>query len=116
MGIASQRKVRSRMMMALSGVVYVFLAKEKSIGRKYRVPELGLRCFIARGSISNAITVVGLTTEIYDGSKGFSFDLYCLNQETWPTSDQENMEKMKREFEIFTDPVFSNSHEDEYPL
>ena len=53
MGIASQRKVRSRMMMTLSGVVYVFLAKEKSIGRKYRIPELGLRCFIARGSISN---------------------------------------------------------------
>lgn len=116
MELASQKKVRSRMMMALSGVVYVFLANEQGINRKHRESEIALRCFVARGSIPNAVTIVGLATEIYDGRKGFSFDLYYLNKETWTDSDQEQMEKIKQELALYTDPVFSHYSEDEYPL
>jgi hypothetical protein len=84
--------------------------------RKYRVAELGNRCFVARGLNKNATTVVGIATEQYEKGRGFSLDLIYLYQPVWTSVHQTNMEKMQRDLGYFVSPQTIKSSEDEYPL
>lgn len=102
-------------MVSPSGVVYVFLALPHGEDRKYRVAELGARCFIARGMHPNHKVVIGIATEQYEKGRGFSLDLVYLHIEDWTEQDQIKLESMQKEWGFFAKSVESRSHEDEYP-
>lgn len=113
--LARQKKVRSRMALAMSGVTYVFLALPHGEDRKYRVAELGGRCLVARGLHQDRKTVIGLATERYEKGKGFSFDIVYLHKDKWTEEDQKQMTYAQKEFGFFANPRLQKIHEDEYP-
>ena len=112
---AGQKKVRARMVISPSGIVYVFLARPHGEVRESRVTELGARCFVARGSYPDHPKVIGIATEQYEKDRGFSLDAYYLFKENWTAEDQKHAEYCKREFGFFSAPRIANVHEDEYP-
>ena len=109
------RKIRSRVLQSPSGVVYVFLATPKTYDRSVRKKELLGRMFIARGMHKNAKVVVGIATELYEPNGGFSLDTAAFFKEEWSAEDQAKMEHVQRETGAFVSPVWTASHEDEYP-
>jgi hypothetical protein len=92
--LSRQNKVRSRMLVSPSGIVYVCLAIPHGQERHFRVAELRNQCFVARGLNREHTTVVGLATEQYEPGKGFSFDVVYLYKPQWTAADQEHMEGM----------------------
>ena len=113
--LSGEGRVRSRMLTSPSGVLYVFLAVPHGEDRKYRVAELGARCFVARGLHLDCKTVVGIATECYEPGKGFSLDLVYLYKETWTHEDQVRVKSVQEEFGYFVNPRRTAAHEDEYP-
>lgn len=113
--LAKQKKVRSRKVLGMSQVTYVFLSMRHGEDRKYRVAELGGRCFVARGLHQDRYTVIGLATEQFEEGMGFSFDLMYLYKPSWSDEDQYQMEIAKKEFGYFVSPLVQSIHEDEYP-
>lgn len=113
--LSRQNRVRSRMLVSPSGIVYVCLAVPHGQDRRFRVAELGNRCFVARGLNRDHTTVVGLATEQYEPGKGFSFDVIYLHKPQWTAADQKHMEGMQAELGYFVQPAQTSSHEDEYP-
>lgn len=113
--LARQKKVRSRMVLGMSDVTYVFLVMPHGEERKYRVAELGGRCFVARGIHRERHTVIGLATERYEQGKGFSFDMMYQYKPIWTEEDQRQMEFAQKEFGYFVSPQNLSIHEDEYP-
>jgi len=113
--LARQKKVRSRMVLGMSDVTYVFLVISHGEERKYRVAELGGRCFVARGIHRDRHTVIGLATERYEQGKGFSFDIMYQYKPTWTDEDQLRMEYAQKEFGYFATPQMKSVHEDEFP-
>lgn len=109
------KKARSRMVNSPSGVGYVFLATPHGHDRELRRRELLGRMFIARGSIPNVTTVLGMATEEYDPQRGFSLDTALYIKPEWTQDDQAAMEKMKRETGAFENPVWSGGRVYEYP-
>jgi hypothetical protein len=88
MDLAAEDKVRSRKMQSPSGVVYVFLACPHGEDRQYRMAELGLRCFVARGVTPRCTTVIGVATEQYVPGTGFSLNLHYLQLDSWTAEQQ----------------------------
>lgn len=113
--LARQKKVRSRMVLGRSDVTYVFLVMPHGEERKYRVAELGGRCFVARGIHQDRSTVIGLATERYEQGKGFSFDIMYQYKPIWTEYDQRQMEFAQKEFGYFVTPQMKSVHEDEFP-
>ncbi|GAI30930.1 unnamed protein product, partial [marine sediment metagenome] len=113
--LASKNVVRSRVVSSPSGILYVFLACPHGEDRKYRISELGLRCFVIRGLNPKYKTVIGIATEQYKTRKGFSLDAIYLHKETWTSEDQTRLEDIQKKFGYFTNPIQSKAHEDEYP-
>lgn len=114
--LVRQKKVRSRMVLGMSDVTYVFLVMPHGEERKYRVAELGGRCFVARGIHQERHTVIGLATERYEQGKGFSFDIMYQYKPIWTEEDQRQMEFAQKEFGYFVSPQNLSIHEDEYPI
>jgi len=112
----SSQQVRARLAGSPSGVRYVFLATPRSIARKYRVAELGNRCFVARGLSQDATTIVGIGTERYEKGEGFSLDLVHLYIPMWTSEYQSRMDAMQRELGYFVSPRLTKTSEDEYPV
>ncbi len=113
--LSRQNKVRSRMLVSPLGVVYVFLAIPHGQERRFRIAELGNRCFVARGLNQDHTTVVGLATEQYEPGKGFSFDVIYLHKPKWTEADQKHMESMRADLSYFVQPAQTSLHVDEYP-
>lgn len=111
-----QKKVRARMALSPSGVLYVFLACPRGEDRKYRVAELGARCIVARGLHPECPTVIGIATEQYEEGKGYSLDAYYFCKVAWTAEDQQRSEYFQKEFKFFLAPRVSQAHEDEYPV
>jgi len=113
--LSSQNKIRARMLPSPSGMLYVFLAIPHIIERKYRIAQLGARCFIARGLNHQIKTVIGIATEQYKPGIGHSFDLYYLHKPNWTEKDQAEMESIQKESGFFLNMARTEAHEDEYP-
>ena len=68
-------KSAARVVQGRKGCGYVFTVGE-SEDREFRARELGLRCLVARGRLSNTSTVVGIATDRPGTSKiGYSCDI-----------------------------------------
>lgn len=113
--LSSKNILRARMLPAPSGVFYVFLAIPHTIERKYRIAELGTRCFVAKGLNQDFDTVIGIATEQYKPGIGHSFDLYYLHKPDWTEKDQTHMEGIQKDCGFFVNSVKTEAHEDEYP-
>ncbi len=111
---SSEKQPLARCVPAASGVVYVFLALPKEVGRAHRQRSLCLRCFVARGMFPESRTVVGIATEQHD-PKGFSFDVVYLHKPEWTPEDEEHATGIKSDLGYFADPRMTHMHEDEYP-
>ena len=98
-----------------SGVVYVFLALHHQEDRRYRIAELGTRCYIARGMNWDASTVVGIATERYERGRGFSVDLFYYWKPDWSEEDQAKMLGTQKDLGHFANPRQTSRHEDQYP-
>jgi hypothetical protein len=112
--LTMQKKIEARLVPSLSPVTYVFLALPYE-DRKYRVAVLAQRCFVARGLHPEHKTVIGIATEPYNPGGGYSLDAFYFYQENWSDEDQQELDKIKREFGHFKNMSYSYRHEDEYP-
>lgn len=92
----------------------MFLKGPKNEDRGDRRAELAARCFVARGLNPSFKTVVGLATEIYDGS-GHSFDAVYLHLPVWSEENQREMVKLREEAGLFREVRVGHSREDEFP-
>ncbi|SPE26169.1 conserved hypothetical protein [Acidobacteriia bacterium SbA2] len=110
----SRRTSLARMLVAPSGVVYVFFAAPRGYDRQVRQAELANRCFVARGLNPSSTTVIGVATERYD-PRGYSLDLCQLFLPRWTPEHQSEMAAMQTELGYFVSPRKTVSHEDEYP-
>jgi len=113
--LARLEKVRSRIAIGYSDMIYVFLAIPDEEDRSYRKAELTARCLIARGLNKDRHTVIGLATERYEEGKGYSFDLLNLHIPNWNENLQKQFEYLQKEFGYFSSPQYMEIHEDEYP-
>ncbi len=109
------KKIRSRMTISPSKVVYVFLASPHGTDRRSRIAELGTRCFAARGKNPESHTVIGIATEEYEKDRGHSFDIYHLYHPTWNETDQALYDAMQEEMKYFMKQPEQTKAEDEYP-
>jgi len=109
------RASRSRIILAISGVVYVFLATRPDYEREARIAELQARCFVARGLHSDARTVVGLATEEY-GSEGFSFDAVYYHLPIWTEDHTKEMHAVQAKSGIFSEVRETRVSVDEFPI
>jgi hypothetical protein len=113
--LSSKNILRARMTPGPSGVLYVFLAIPHTIERKYRIAELGTRCFVARGLNQDIDTIIGIATEQLKQGIGHSFDLYYLHKPDWTKKDQAHMEGIQKDCGFFVNSVKTEAKEDEYP-
>jgi len=113
--LSSKNILRARMFPGPSGILYVFLAIPHTIDRKYRVAELGTRCFVARGLNQDFNKVIGIATEQPKPGVGHSFDLYYLHKPDWTEKDQAHMEGIQKDCVFFVNSVKTEAQEDEYP-
>jgi len=110
-----EKKIKSRCVPCPSGVSYVFLACPREEDRKHRVSELGARCFVIRGLYPENKTVVGIATETYEKGKPFSMDAFHYSKNDWTQKDQDDLNYLKNELGIFSQPEIKNERVDEYP-
>ncbi len=113
--LSSKNILRARMTPGPSGILYVFLAIPHTIERKYRIAELGTRCFVARGLNQDFDTIIGIATEQSKKGVGHSFDLYYLHKPDWTKKDQAHMEGIQKDCGFFVSSVKTKAQEDEYP-
>lgn len=112
---AQAQGIGARMVPCLSGVKYVFLARPFGEGRRRRMEELFLRCFVARGLEPAARTVIGIATERPELGKGHSLDTLCLDKVEWTEEDQRNLKLVQEELGYFAAPRQSRLRGSEYP-
>lgn len=113
--LAQSENHRARVVPSLSGVKYVFLARPFGEDQQYRMAELAGRCFVARGLIPDARTVIGIATERPEAGNGHSLDALYLDKPEWTDEDHRHLEYLQREFGYFAKPRQTLLHGSEYP-
>lgn len=115
MARAAAAEIRARQVHSPSGVVYVFLAADRTEPRDERVRELQYRCLVARGQQPDATAVVGLATEPYVGKAGFSLDVIHLSIDSWTPEHEGLMVRIQKDLGYFSAPLRQSVQPDEYP-
>lgn len=115
MALASSNKIRARYTRSPSGVVYVFLATNRNAARTDRVAELTARCWVARGELLDATTVVGIATERYEGMPGFSLDAVKVHIPEWTEEHEKQKRYLRNDLGFFRTTLKTETHVDEYP-
>jgi len=109
------RRVRSRMMVAPSGVAYVFLAVPHGTEPELLQAELENRCFVARGLNPDCHSVIGIGTEYFVQNGGSQLFLFYLQMRHWSADDDAQAKEIQRALGYFVKPEMKAEHEDEYP-
>ncbi len=110
-------EVRARMFQSLSGVVYVFMAAERTMDPQFRIAELAARCLVARSRHASAAAVVGIVSErADDGEKGLSFGLCLVDKPEWTSEDEAEANRLSESLGYFRLPNIYTRHWEEYPL
>jgi hypothetical protein len=100
-----------------SGVGYVFGSFPRDWSREDRVREITLRCFAARSrQVLNRATVVGIATEVSDGTPGASYDAVYGHLPEWSDEDETKALKMRKALDLFDSPTLHSVSVDEYPV
>ena len=94
---------------------YVFLFSRPGFERKYRLAELGGRCFVVRGLNPACTLVIGISTELPEPEKKFLFEIMYMHKPDWTVEDQRELEFVQKEFGWFSNATQSRLKADEYP-
>lgn len=111
---ANAKKLRSRILLGPSGVIYVLVYFTAVDAIENRTPELALRCVAARKKVGAGTTVVGIGLGEFEPGKGSSSDLVFFEVDDW----REFIEQSESALQIadyFSKSVMQKSHYDEYP-
>jgi hypothetical protein len=109
---------RARMMVADSGVGYVFLKEKHGEERKYRAAEIHARCFVMRDELDKqgkSGIVIGIATEVPERGSGFSLDTVYLEVLEWNDDLRESARKAREDLGFFKTPRYSKMSADEFP-
>lgn len=106
-------KTKARLIQSLSGVRYVFLRMPPNEDREKHLPELRLRCYVARGMLHDSSTVIGLG--VSDGANGFALTLLYYDHPEWTAEDVERARQIQEELDYFRVSRARQIHEEEYP-
>lgn len=114
---AKAGRLRSRIMLSPSGVIYVFAFFKPEEETKLRAAELANRCFLARHVAGCGDTVIGVGISEYIQGIGSASDLIYLNLGKWSAADDKKALRMKADCGCFADAAIRrlNISEDEYP-
>lgn len=111
----SADSVRSRLVLAPSGITYVFLVTPLDTERQERAMELMARCLVARGKYLDRSTVIGIATEQFKPNQGFSLDLIYLSKPEWTEEDQKAFDAIQSSGSYFQGKTQMRFGQDEYP-
>lgn len=112
---ARQGRTRARMVSSTSGVTYVFLRCLRSEPQESRLAELDMRTFVARGSLNEGDTVIGIAVVESNTESGFSLEVLQRHQSVWTTEDAALAAEVQRHTGFFSNPLVTKVHDDEYP-
>jgi hypothetical protein len=112
---ATAGNLRSRLLTGPSGVIYVLVFFASDEDDRYRIAELGNRCFIARHKAGVGDIVVGVGISKYAPHSGSASDLVYLYLPNWSAADDETAIRMTADLGFFEGTSAQHSHEDEYP-
>jgi hypothetical protein len=113
---AKARKLRSRILIAPGGNIYVFVFFSADEDSKSRTGELGCRCWIARHTVGRGEIIVGVGLSEHVPAVGSASDLIYMNLPNWSAEDDEKAAKMKADLGFFAEAGIQHSHVDEYPV
>lgn len=114
--LATEGKLRSRIIQSPSGALYVFVFFRKNELPRDRTAELGARCFVARGKINDGGHVVtGIGMSEYDPSIGSATDIMYLDLGDWTPDDDREAQRLENEFGFFHNRPVVHLRQDEYP-
>lgn len=113
------RKIRARMAMSESGILYVFFAYDANSSLEERRHELVGRCFASLCSFPKVPTVIGININVPGDIPrfGFTTDLALLhaNDGNWPEEYLEKARYFRDKMGYFKSPNETLIQEDEYP-
>jgi len=112
---ATAGKVRSRLLIGPSGIIYVFVFFERQEDYALRIAEVGNRCFIARNKVGAGDIVIGVGMSRYAPGSGSASDLIYMNLSNWSPADDETALRMRADLHFFEGTSAQQLHEDEYP-
>lgn len=107
-------KLRSRIILGSSGVIYVLAYFTPTDELKHRTPELALRCVAARKKVGKGYTVVGIGIGEHESGIGSTSDLVYFQIEDWPEFIEES-ESALQATGYFSGSEMRQSHLEEYP-
>ena len=112
--LAKARKIRSRIAPSPErNVAYVFLPARPDEDPQMRIAELAARVWVARDSLKDYHTVVGLAVGEFKADH--PLHLFYLYKPEWDEEDQRRAKEAREELGFFKSPVFKRGREDEYP-
>jgi hypothetical protein len=92
---------------------YCFIFADTTLSRDDRKKELGLCCFIARGTFRETKQVIGIATE--NGELPYrSYDFYYLEHEVWTDQDEAKKTQIQESISILKNPRPILAHFEEY--
>jgi hypothetical protein len=92
---------------------YCFIFTDATLSRENRKKELGLCCFVARGTFKDIKKVIGIATE--NGELPYrSYDFCYLEQDVWTDQDEVKMTQIQESLSILKNPRPMLAHFDEY--
>lgn len=97
-----------------SDIAYVFAVYPRGWERDFRTRELSARCYVMR-SMSRKPTVVGIATELYEPSAGFTMDAMYMHLPEWTDEDERIAAEAKANFGFFKNPTTRRASESEFP-
>lgn len=114
--LTKQNKIRSRMMISLSDVIYVLAYFRKGTERRYRISELSARCLIARSKSEESLnTILGIGFCEFDPSIGSETDVAYFSFNEWTEKLQLEAQQLESEFGFFRNARMHRKPFDEFP-
>lgn len=111
---AKAKTLRSRLLVAPSGILYVLTYFSATESPKSRESELGCRCLAARHRVGRGDTIVGIGLSDHVPGVGSASDLIYLYLPDWSPADDERAAKMLADLGYFAG-AGSTAHSDEFP-
>lgn len=109
---ARAQKTRARLMQSPSGVSYVLFRMPPGEDRQKHLPELKVRCFVARGLSAGSSTVIGIG--VSDVGEGWAITVLYYDHPQWTAADAAHANKLQDELDIFPSSRSRRVPEEEY--
>jgi hypothetical protein len=114
--IASEDKIHDayRRVIPSEGTTYCFIFCCSEIPREHRIEMLKIVCYVARGVFKENQKVLGIATE-KPISPTCSYDYCFLDIPTWTEMNEQEVVKLRKQFDILNNPAVAKVEEVEYP-